>query len=295
MKYHLFIAVLLLAACTDPEKQPMRPNKAAIVKAQIYDIFQLHFDINTPPSHPAKIEELTISGWNGRKDTITREYYYENDRLVKVIEKESSLSVYTLQYDKESRCILIDEQTAKGSFHKDSITYFKEGESFDAQRIHLIENKEEETYYYKYYGNTNEFFIGMGIEGFETFTLRESNDTTYAEKKWFTGKKRDIILNHQIIAFDKNGKELSITTLEKEVVDRTLKFEYDKYGNETLWKAEDVDNTIGGSNGIVAISKADTYYSTYEYDSKGNWTVKRKKNETGNYQEVITRTITYAK
>lgn len=294
MKHHLYIAVLLFAACKSAEEQPMRPNKAAIVKAQIYDIMQLHFDITTPPGHPAKIEELIIKGWNSPEDTITREYYYENDQLVKVIENESSQSVYTLKYDKEGRCIFIDEQTPKGSFHKDSITYLAEEEIF-AERRHFIDNKVDEVYYYKSQGNTNSFIIDMKSEGLETCDLRELNDTTYVEKKWYMGSKNDALLSHQIIAYDKNTKPGSIVMMEKGAVDRTIKFAYDKYGNETLWKSEDIDNSMGGSNGIAAIGGVDTYYSSYEYDGRGNWTVKRKKNETGKFQEVVTRTITYTK
>jgi hypothetical protein len=100
----MYVTVLFLAACnTKSEDKPMGPRKAAIVQSKIYDFYDVHFDIKTPPANPEKIEEQVIKNSNGSIDTIHREYFFEKDKLVKVTENESgtSVSVTFLKYDNE--------------------------------------------------------------------------------------------------------------------------------------------------------------------------------------------------
>jgi YD repeat-containing protein len=298
MKKLMYVTVLFLAACnTKSEDKPMGPRKAAIVQSKIYDFYDVHFDIKTPPAHPEKIEELVIKKSNGSIDTIHREYFFEKDKLVKVTENESgtSVSVTFLKYDNEGRCILIDEQTPKGSIRKHTIEYKKEAEPYNYQVItsYFVDNKLEEKNSFKYLGNTDHFSVSLGSEGYESYDLRETNDTTFVENIWHTSK--DEVMDHKIIAYDKNARIGSITTMEKEAVDRVVRFTYDKYGNELSRIEEDVDNVVGGSAGITAISSPSALRSQYVYDTQGNYTSKTMKNASGSFLEVTTRKIIYAK
>lgn len=77
-------------------------------------------------------------------------------------------------------------------------------------------------------------------------------------------------------------------------VDRTIRFTYDTYGNQTSRVDQDNNNSVGG-NGLYAVSKPSAYVEHYEYDSAHNWTRKTDENSDGMYKSLSERKITYSK
>ena len=269
----------------------MQPRKAAIAEHMLCEIYTLHFDINTPPGHPSKIEEYIVKGWIGqKKDTIKREYTYERDKLVKVIDNEfGGNSTYVLTYDDKGRHTLIDQQTPNGSFHKDTFEYYSNG-VIDAMRHHFMFNKTEEILRFNFYGNTDSLLISS-TEGPEICYFRELNDTLFITRIW--RDYQGIVLSNKVETYDKKNRLVRITFIEKGRVDRTINFTYDDYGNQLSRVDQDVDNIIGGSGGVLAISTPDAYRTIYEYDSLGNWIKKRESNTSGKYNAITTRKIIY--
>jgi hypothetical protein len=298
MKYLFFSALLLMISCksvpdTQVQQAPMAPRKAAFAERLLSRIYTLHFDINTPHPEPSKIEETNIEGWQGEKnDTIQRVYYYENGRLLKVLDNEfGGNSTYIFKYDDKGRRILIDQQTPGGSFHKDTFEYHPD-KPFQAVRQHFMFNKSEDKLYFFYRGNSDTMEVRT-YDGTDMYYFRELNDTLFVEMTWrdFNGN----VLANKIEAYDKHNRLVKLAMLEKGRVDRTIIYTYDERGNEVSRVEQDTDNTIGGSAGVTAISNPQSYYTSYQYDEKGNWTMKVEKNETGRYKSVTKRKIVYAR
>ncbi len=232
--------------------------------------------------------ELIIKVENGRTDTITREFYYLRGKLAQVNEKiNQDSSYYYIQFDVDGRCILIDGNTSAGPGLKHEIKYFK-NKDYGVEHGVYVNDQISKSITYLNFENTDSMRIYGDRRGNEICRMRQSNGTVYVDQTWYDDR-RDT-LEHQIVEYDKNNRKVSLTRTKKGAVNRVIRFTYDKYGNELSLITEDVDNA-----GIVAISKPDTYHSTYEYDSHGNWTSKKRKNETGDFQETVTRDFSYEK
>ena len=285
-----FAIVLLLCACGSApkkiEKETVPPRKAAIAQKIVMEIHTLHFGLETPPGHPVKIEEYTIRGVNGeKKDTITRTFFYEHDRLVKQTDNEfGSLQTYLMQYDTLGRPILV------GSWYKDSIQYLTNSLA-DVIRIHSMGDKTDDYNRYYFFGRSDSLLI-ESLDGPEMCYFREVKDTMLVTRAWRTLEGK--IASLKLEAYDKNNRLVGITFYDNNGnEDRKILFTYDEHGNQLSRLERDRDNIIGGSSGFTAISKPADRLSVYEYDDRGNWIRCTEKTADGIYSSVTTRKITY--
>lgn len=281
MKY--LVCILFLFSACKPSN-PVNPRKAAIIQQMIYDIRYLHFDMRIPSGHPEKIEEIIFSGWEKSVITFKREYFYKDDRLVKVVDNESGENeTYVLKYDKEGRCIFIEQQTVHGQAYRDSIKYHDN----EVIRRHFISGKTEEKF--RYLETSDSLIITTPENGYQTCTFRESNDTMYVKK---IGSVNDTVYTE---AYDNNNRKMSVTYMNKGITDHIIYYTYDEYGNELSSLDVGVDNNTDPGAAVVAMRATQGYRSKYEYDSQKNWTLKQKQDPSSYFKETITRKITYAK
>lgn len=290
MKFTPFALLILLIACKAApkkiEKEPLPPRKAALAQKIVMEIYTLHFSLETPPGHPAKIEEYTIRGVDGeKKDTITRTFYYEQDRLVKETDNEfGPLVTYIIKYDQQGRPILID------NWYKDTIQYLTGGGA-DVIREHFMGGKSDDYNRYYFYGKSDSMLIDSR-DGPEMCYFREVKDTMLITREWrtFEGKMASLKLE----AYDKNNRLVGITFYDNNGnEDRRILFTYDEHGNQLSRLERDRDNSQSGGSGFTMISKPSDYHTVYEYDERGNWTKSTEKTGYG-YVSVVSRKITYA-
>jgi len=290
MKYLIYLILLVISLPSYAQDTSIARHKANIIYSWVYESNPLQIYFTLPVAgHPVKIEEIALRDGHAGYDTVRRDYFYEKDKLLRVIEVDNKHieTVFRLAYDDKGRLTLIDELLPGGTYHKDVYEYDTE-KPFNVIRKRYVYNKLEEVSKFAFMGNTDSALIYTVDLGPERFRFRKENENMVVEQRERYTKAEQTPDKIQI--YDKNDRRTSEKYMEHGALVWHTTIKNDDYGNEMMW-SNDVYSNFLGSNGPETYVRHSESHTSFQYDSLGNWVSRHYVQD--NHEIILTRKIIY--
>lgn len=279
--------LLIITACKSSLKPSEERNSmTAVTQKMLNELLTVAYypeNFNGDIEHISELYTGEVRAGDGyvRKDTVYREYWFTDGRLVKIASTTRRMlnDTLTIRYDDAGRITELASSDARKVYNRDQLKYDTSGRRIE-KKNQVYNTANIEVYGYCRTGDT--VLIRPGKGGM--------TDSLYCTR----------MEDHIIITYITNGEKILYDyDRDAQLVERTIYGEnnsalskatskYDSKGN-IVWR--EFRQGDGKPNGKFELVR-NTVNFEYTYDSQGNWTFRKEDGRDGN-RRVTKRNITY--